>query len=294
MVSVLQHVIDAVSLGALYSVIALGIALVFGVMGLVNFAHGELIMVAGYVMVIIAGHSFALGIVGIVLTATVLAVLMERLAFRPARGAQGTTLMVTSFTVAVLIQNLALMSAGPLARGVTLPAFFSGSIEVGGLQIQNLDVLSVGLGFGVMLGLGLFLQRTDFGLMMRAAAEDFQMARLLAINSDRVISVAFGISGTLAAIAALLIVGRSGTVSPEMGLTPLLIGFVAVVVGGLGSLKGAVVGAFVLGIVTVVMGVVLPLSVRPFSEAFVFLAVIVVLLVKPQGLVPAKSEYVRV
>jgi branched-chain amino acid transport system permease protein len=167
-------------------------------------------------------------------------------------------------------------------------------VEVGTLRISTLDVVTVAMTAGLLVALAAFLRGTDMGIQMRAAAEDFRTAQLLGVRPNRVIAVAFGISGLLAAAAAFVVVGHSGTASPGIGLQPVLIGFVAAVVGGLGSIPGAAVGGMALGCLSTALEAALPPELRPYRDAFLFGLVILTLLVRPHGLFPSKSQYTRV
>jgi len=279
-----QHAVNAISLGSLYGLSALGIALIFGVMRLINFAHGELIMAGGYAMVLLYAVGWPIMVVGTIVTAMVCAVLMERVAFRPLRHASAATLLIASFTISYLLQSVVTATATATARPVVLPSFLSEVIAIGGVRIEMLAVLTVGCTVVLLIGLAAFLRRTTLGLEMRAAAEDFRMARLLGVRANRVIATAFAISGFLAGFVSLSFVGQTASVTPTMGVSITLVAFVATVVGGMGSIVAAPLGGFLLGAVTVVLQVVLPDGLSPYRDAFVFAAVIAVLLVRPQGL----------
>jgi branched-chain amino acid transport system permease protein len=210
------------------------------------------------------------------------------------RDANPATLLVTSFALSYLLQNLALVIFGPIPRGVDLPKFVSSYVEVAGLRISTLDVVTVVITLGLIGGLALFLKATEMGIQMRAAAEDFRMAQLLGVRPNRVIAIAFVISGLLAGAAGIVLVSHLGTASPSMGLQPVLIGFVAAVVGGLGSIPGAAVGGMALGCLSIGLDAALPPGMRPYRDALVFTLVILTLLIRPNGLFPAKSQYARV
>jgi branched-chain amino acid transport system permease protein len=295
MSEIVQYVIDALSLGSLYAVFALGIALVFGIMGLINFAHGELIMFGGYALVLLQTiHSSARLLVvfgGVVL----LALVMERVAFKPVRKADPETMLVTSFAVSFLLQSLAILIIGSLPRSVKpWASITSEHFTVRNIQVQYLDVLAVVVTGILLIGLALFLSRSTLGVQMRAAAEDFTNARLMGVRANTVIALSFAMSGFLASVAALFLVAKTGIVTPSMGLAPVLAAFIATIVGGLGSLQGAVLGGYVLGAITVTLQVTLPLDLRPYRDAFVFGAVIAVLILRPQGLLVPRSAYRRV
>jgi branched-chain amino acid transport system permease protein len=290
----MQHVVDAFSLGSLDAMLALGIALVFGVMHLVNFAHGELVMVGGFTIYLTAGAPWPVVVLCVLVVVALTALLMERIAFRPVRGADPTTLLVTSFAVSILLQSVAAIIWGRRAKGVDFASGLSEPVTIFGTRVAIVDVVSIGVAAVLVAALAVFLKRTPTGTAMRAAAEDFTMARLLGVSANRVIAAAFAMSGILAAAAALLLVASTGTVQSSMGLQPVLVGFVATVIGGVGSLVGAALGGFTLGVLTVVMQVSLPLSARGYRDAAVFGIVILILLVRPSGLVSSGALEERV
>ena len=183
---------------------------------------------------------------------------------------------------------------GSLPRTTNLSPVVTESVEIGDLSVSKLNLITVTVTAALLVGLGLFLARTSLGVQMRAAAEDFRMARLLGVRANVVIATAFAISGLLAGVASLLLVAQSGTVSPQMGLYPVLVAFIATVLGGMGSLVGAVIGGYVLGALTVSLQVLLPLEFRSYRDAIAYAIVIVVLVVRPQGLVVARSAQARV
>jgi branched-chain amino acid transport system permease protein len=285
---VIQDLFDAASLGSLYALMALGIALVFGVMGLVNFAYGELIMIGGYTALIVAGAG-ALGIIlTTVLTVTFAALLMERLVFRPARGVDPATLMVISFALSIGLQSLAIVIEGARPKSVNLFGSLMHPVQVAGARVGELDITSIGLAAVLVAGLTLFLKKSVLGLRLRAAAEDFTMSRLLGVRTDVVFATAFALSGALAAAAALILTAQTGALSPDMGSQPVLVAFVATVIGGLGSLAGAAIGGFLLGMVSVLLQLALPVGLQPYTEALVYAAVIAVLLLRPGGLLGSR------
>lgn len=287
MTQYIQNLVDALSLGGLYALIALGIALIFGLMRLVNFAHGELIMIGGYALVLLSGFGLPVMIGGALVVAALAAVTMERLAFRPIRTASAPTLMVTSFAVSYMLQNLAIVALGAHAKTVSIAGPLAGSVSIGELRIARLPLITIAVVLTLLGCLRIFLMRTSLGLHMRAAAEDFEMARLTGVKANTVVASAFLLSGGLAGVVSALLIAQSGTVSPTVGVTPLIVGVVAVVIGGIGNLSGAVVGGFVLGVLTVLLQTFLPLDLRVYRDALVFAAVIAILLVRPQGIMPS-------
>ena len=287
-----QQLINALSLGSTYALLALGLAMVFSILGLVNLAHGELVTVAAYTMYLENEHgvAFAVQVPSAIVAAGVAAVLMERLAFRPLRGASFLTLLLASFAVSVIIQNLFLSIISPRQKGVPLPNLLNEAIHIGSYTIGWLPVITT-ITCAAALGiLTLFLRRSVQGLGMLAASQDFQVTRLMGIPANRVIASAFAISGMLAGVAAIFVLARRGTVEPDMGFTPVLKAFIASVIGGLGSLVGAVLGGFVLAGIEVGLDATLPNGALPFRDAFALLIVIVILYFRPEGLLGRVAE----
>lgn len=289
-----QNLIDALALGSLYALIALGVTLVYTVIGMMNFAHGEFIMLAAYGLYVFSGLPFAGAVLAAVLTGIAIALLAERVAFRPVRGADLSAQLVTSLAVAAILQNVVTVAVDARAQSVETPASLSESTQVAGLSVPNLEFVTIGLTAIVLGGLGWMLYRTRTGLAMRAAAENFEMARLLGIGADRVIAVAFAISGALAAAVGVLLVMQTGQVSPTMGLTPVLVGFVAVVIGGFGRMVGAVAGGLLLGALAALLGAYLPDGLVPFRDAIVFTFPVLILIFRPHGLLGGEIGRARV
>jgi branched-chain amino acid transport system permease protein len=281
----LQVGVDAVSFGALFAVMALGLALLFGVMRLMNFAYGELIMVGGYTMYYTRDFG-ALPMVLITIVVVVLvSVLMELIAFRPVRRAVPVTLLITSFAVSFGLQQVAFMTvAKGRQKGVEPYPWLTDQHHIAGLRVSNLDIVTVLVAAGLLIGMTLLLKRTTIGIQLRASTEDYHMAQLVGIRGNRVISFAFAITGLLAAAVCILYVLRTGSLSATMGVTPLLIAFVGGAIGGLGSLTGAALGGFTLGVVINSIQSSLPVDLSGYTLMFAFLFVIVVLVIAPNGL----------
>ena len=294
MTSVVQDIVNALSLGGLFALAALGIALIFGVMRLINFAHGELIMAGAYGLWAFRGLPWPLMVLATVALVAALAVVMERVAFRPVRQAAAATLLVTSFFVSSILQNSTIIAVGSRSKQINIFPNLLDSVEIGGVRLIILDLVTLGVSFALLIGVGVFLSRTLPGMQIRASSENFTMARLLGIRGNRVIPVAFVISGLLAAAVAVFLIARTGNVHPVVGLQPAVIGFIATVLGGIGSLRGAVAGAFVLAGLRVGLQSGLPTNIAPYRDAFVFSGVILILLWKPDGLLPTKLTGDRV
>jgi branched-chain amino acid transport system permease protein len=280
----IQHTIDALSSGSLYAMFALGISLIFGIVRLVNFAQGSIIMGSAYALLAVAGWPVILKLVVAIAVAVVLSILVDRLAFRPFRTASPTTLLVTSFTLGSLFQAVAEMIDNNHPRYTDVWGWLDHSFVIGNVVIARASVITLGMTVLLMAILAVFLRRSRTGTQMRAAAENFQMARALGVRSNRVIAIAFVISGVLAGVGSFLFIAQAGTVQPTIGVTPLLLGFVGTVVGGLGSIAGAVAGGFLLGVLTEVLQSTLPSGLVPFTQAFLYAAVFLILVSRPQGL----------
>lgn len=289
-----QSLIDAGSLGAVYALAALGIGLTFSIMRLINFAHGELIMIGGYTLYMAASQPYLVMGLAAILVVTILALGMERMAFRPLRRASPATLLIASFAVSFLLQHVVMMIFGARPVAIDFLTPLNQSLEIGELRIPWLQLLALGVTLVLLVGLSSFFRWTAIGVQMRAAAEDFTMARLIGIPANRVIAAAFAISGTLASIVSLYMVAQTGGASYKMGVNMVLFAFVASVIGGMGSLSGAALGGFLVGVVSVLLQTYLPEDMRLYRDAFVFALFIAFLLWRPQGLLVKASDRERV
>lgn len=293
----LDFLINAISLGSTYALLALGMVIVYGILKLVNFAYGELIMITGYSLFVIALGPRLPWIIMAVLAvgvAVLTSYLTERVAFRPVRSNSLTAMLITSFAVSTLLQNAALLIISPRARGVPLPDVFSESAVIWGQSVPIRSLLAIVTSLLLLGLLVILLRRTVLGIALRAASDNFRMTRMLGVPANLVISVAFAISGLLAGVVGLFWVGRTASVTPTIGAAPLLVAFVATVIGGMRSLLGAVVGGYIYGIVFSLIGVLLPQGLLEFREAFMFLIVILILLFRPEGLIRGANSSRRV
>lgn len=304
MTAILQVVFDALSLGSLYALGALGIALIFGVMRLVNFAHGDTMAFCVFAMlwpsvdaaaIVFAGNMPAWLLIPFILAVGAgLSVLSEIIVFRRFRNTNPATMMIASFALGFVIRYFLLMLYSSRPKSIDLWSSLGLPVEILGARIPLLQVITIVTAIAILIALTLFLKRTRFGLEMRAAAENFTMARMLGVRANRVIMLAFALSGMLAAAVALILVTQTGTADIQMGGNIMLIAFIATVIGGLGSLPGAVLSGFLIGAIATVMQVVLPPEARPFRDAFVYAAVIATLIWRPNGLFMPKSAKQRV
>lgn len=289
----LQQMINALSVGSEYALLALGLAIVFSIIGLVNFAHGELITLAGYMM-FFAASSFVtqpilllpIGIAG----ATLGAIIFERVAFRSIRNATANTGILTAFGVSIIIQNAFVIFVATRPKAVETPDWLSSVMTIGTFTLPVLQVVETvvtAIAIGVLL---VVLKKTTIGMAMRAASKDFTAVRLMGIKANWVIQAAFIVSGFLAGLAAVFIISRRGAIDPFMGSVPVLKAFVACVLGGFGSLEGAVLGGLALGVFEVLLQAFLPDQVTPFRDAIVFAVICVVLVGFPDGLLGRRVE----
>jgi len=273
---------------------ALGIGLIFGIMRLINFAHGELVMAGGYAMAVLVWLPSPAVILLSLLFLVLLALLIERVAFRPLRGRDPATLLVASFTVSYFLQNLVVLWFGARPIPFTFAQGLSEIYEVGSLRFPLLQLVSIIITIFSIAGLAFLLKKTALGIQLRAAAEDPMTARLSGIRVNKVIALAFGLSAVLAWVVSLVYSVQIGQLSATMGVRPLIIGFVATILGGLGSLTGAAIGGFVVGITSVLLDVFLPAEARPFRDAFLFALVFLLLVLRPEGLLRSSALKERV
>ena len=304
MINVLQVAVDAMSLGSLFALAALGVGLLFGIMRLINFAHGDFITVGAYALIIPSANVYATLFIGswewpfmvsaVVAIVIALAVFTERIVFRPVRGADPATLLIASFALSYFLQHTILLVYGLRGKAVNVGAALNEQVLIGGLRVLKLDLVTIAVTAILLLALVAFMKKTRYGIQMRAASEDIWMARLLGVRANTVIAVAFAISGLLAAAVSLLFISRTAILIPRLGLPLVIIAFVSTVIGGMGSLVGAALGGFVVGMSSSLLQALLPLEMRPFRDALVYVLVILILLARPQGLIRVRLIEERV
>lgn len=300
----LQFLIDALSLGSLYALAALGIALIFGVMRLVNFSWGDVISFSAFSLIVPTTESVTRMAVGalpapmlittVLVIGAALSIGLELLVFRRLRHASAATTMVAAFAVGTVVLNVLMALHSSRPKAVDLWSDLNAPLDILGARVPALQVVTIVVAMSLLIGLAWMLRHTRVGLEMRAAAEDFDMARMLGVRANRVILVAFGLSGALAAIVGLLMLTKTGVVDIRMGGSMMLVAFVATVIGGLGSLGGAVLAGFLMGLVSTALQAWLPMDLRPFRDALLYLAVIVLLVVRPGGLFVTNAATQRV
>ncbi len=279
----LQQLINGVSLGSIYALIALGYTMIYGIIKLINFAHGDIYMVGAYIgFFAITKTNFSIVpaiLISMVVTG-LLGMLVEKLAYKPLRHAPRISVLITAIGVSFFLEYTSMYFVSPTPR--TFPAVFdSVAINIGPLVINGQQMLILGITCVLMVLLTYIVQKTKIGKAMRAASFDTETAQLMGIDSDRVISITFGIGSALAAVAGVLVGVYYNSIDPLMGIMPGLKAFVAAVLGGIGILPGAVAGGIILGVVEALVSGFLSST---FRDAAAFAILILVLLFKPSGL----------
>ena len=287
--SFLSYLINGISLGSVYAIIALGYTMVYGIARMLNFAHGDIIMVGGFTVFTIVttmGGSPVVGILASVVVCTVLGVTIERVAYRPLRDASPLAVLITAIGVSYLLQNVALLIFGSNARQftsvITVPAL---KLAGGKLSISSVTIVTILSCIVIMAALMTFINKTKMGQAMLAVSKDRGAATLMGINVNRTISVTFAIGSALAAVAGVLLCSAYPSLSPYTGSMPGIKAFVAAVFGGIGSIPGAFIGGILLGIIENLAKAYIS---SQLSDAIVFYVLIIVLLVRPTGILGKK------
>ncbi len=289
----LPYILAGISVGGQYALIAIGYTMVYGILRLINFAHGDIFMVAGLMMVYISA-SFPMYIsIPLVIVLTVLiGFLVERVAYKPLRSAPRMSVMISAIGVSYLLQNLALYITGGLAQQYPTIPWISDQITVLGASTKRVTVITPFLTIFLVVLLVTLIKKTKIGMAMRAASKDFETSQLMGIKINNVISTTFIIGSFLAAVGSLLFFSNYTGVTPTIGTMPGLKAFVAAVFGGIGSIPGAVIGAFIIGIcenLIMMLNQFVKVDISNFKDAFAFLLLIIILLFKPTGLFGEKQ-----
>lgn len=281
-----QQIVNGLSLGSLYALVAIGFSMIYGILRLINFAHGDLVMVGAFstLAMVVAGVPWPLIVLFVLIVGALGGMAIEAVVFRSMRGAPQVTGFIATLAVSVVIQNAGLMILSGQPRNFLFPAVMRQRISILGVSASVTDLAIIGLTLVLIALLLLIVYRTRLGIAMRATAENLTAARLMGISVNRTILAAFALGSALAAIAGLLWGGKFGQIDPLMGFVPGLKAFVASVIGGVGSIGGAMVGGYVLGLAEVLFVGLLPPDYAGYRDAFVFTFLIVLLLVRPSGL----------
>lgn len=281
-----QQLINGISLGSLYGLVAIGYTMVYGILRLINFAHGDLLMFAAYVA-IYSTTLFALpwtvGFPLAVVATGLIGIVLDRSAYKPLRNAPRISLLISAIGASFLLENLALVIIGGVPRAFPRPEMFDKVIVLLGLHIQVLTIYTPLITLILLFGLLYIVFKTRVGKAMRAASKDFETTRLMGINLDRIIAVTFLLGSMLAAAGGLMWAMKYPQVNPFMGIIPGIKAFVAAVMGGIGNIAGAVIGGFLLGLGEVLIVALVP-GLAQYRDAFAFVILILVLLFRPTGI----------
>ncbi len=280
----LSYLISGISLGSVYAIIALGYTMVYGIAKMLNFAHGDVIMIGGYISFIAVAELGLPGWASVLIAmvvCTILGILIEGLAYKPLRAAPSLAVLITAIGVSYFLQNAALLIWGASAKNYTPIVTGSLTLAGGALSIKYVSILTVAACIVIMIGLTLFTSRSKMGKAMRACSEDKGAAELMGINVNRTISMTFAIGSALAAIAGVLLCSYSPSLLPTTGSMPGIKAFTAAVFGGIGSIPGAFLGGILIGIIEALAKAYISTQ---LANSIVFAVLIIVLLVRPAGL----------
>ena len=288
LITFIQQFINGLSLGSVYALMALGYTMVYGIAKMLNFAHGDIIMVGAYTVSVVCttmGLSPVIAVIASAVICTVLGVTIEKIAYKPLRSASPLAVLITAIGVSFFLQSVALLIFGSNAK-IVPPVVSLNSIKIGNVDLSGVAIIIIGVTILIMIGLSLFINCTKVGKAMLAVSEDKGAAELMGINVNATISLTFAIGSALAAVAGVLFVSSYGYVDPYTGALPGIKAFVAAVLGGIGSIPGAMLGGVILGVIESLSKAYISTN---LSDAIVFGVLIVVLLVKPTGILGKKK-----
>jgi branched-chain amino acid transport system permease protein len=288
-----QQLVNGLILGSMYAMVAIGFSMIYGIIRLINFAHGDVVMIGAFItlaLLQVVGAPFPLVALVVLAAGAVVGILIEKGAFRPMRGAPQVTGFIASLAVSIMLQNLGVLFLTAQPRNFTFPDYLQRVIQVAGVSFRVVDAVIMLAALILMCALMLLVNKTRLGMAMRATAENIDVARLMGININRTITATFAIGSALAGIAGLMWGGKFGQIDPLLGFIPGLKAFVAAVIGGVGSIPGAILGGFVLGVAEVLFVGLLPPIYSAFRDAFVFSTLILILLILPNGILGQRIE----
>ncbi|MGB0848119.1 MAG: branched-chain amino acid ABC transporter permease [Thiolinea sp.] len=291
----IQFLVTVLSLGGVYGLLALGLATVFGLLGFLNFAHGDLMTICGYTLffLLLAGTPFPLAAILGIIMAGLAAVAMERIAFRPLRGRSPMTLLITTFAISLALHVIFQIFISPKPQPIPIPEYLSGYLTFGEVYIAKAQIIAIVMSVLALIGLNLFVNHTNAGNSLKAASNDFDVARSLGIRANRMIALAFFLSGILAGIAAIIWISQRGSVIPTLGLTPMIKALIAVIIGGLSNPRGALYGGMLLGALEAAALYLLPSDLVLYRDAIVLLVLIMFLVWRPNGIIATNPEPAR-
>ena len=285
--TILPYLLAGVSVGGQYALIAVGYTMVYGILRLINFAHGDIFTAAGFFMVYLtATLPLSISVPLVILLTVALGFVVERVAYKPLRSAPRMSIMISAIGTSYLLQNLMWYVTGGLAKQYPVLPWLSDTVQIGSASTKVVTIVTPILTVLLVVGLVMLIQHTKVGMAMRAVSRDFETAQLMGIKINAVISTTFIIGSALAAVGSMLYFTNYSTVTPTVGAMPGLKAFVAAVFGGIGSIPGAVIGAFIIGICE---NLIKAAGYTAFSDAFTFALLIVILVFKPNGLFGEKT-----
>lgn len=284
----LQHLANGISLGSLYALLAIGYTMVYGILRLINFAHGEIFMVGAYIAFYLMTSTFmaipwfVAVVIAIILT-VLFGILVEKFAYAPLRNQPRISVMISAIGASFLLQNLGIVIFGGRPKAFPVPDLFNQIVKIGNVSIVSITFYIPIVTAGLLMGLLYIVNKTKTGMAMRAVSKDYEAARLMGINVNKIISFTFAIGSALACFGGIMWGFKYPQLLPVMGLIPGLKCFIAAVVGGIGDIRGAVLGGFLLGLMEILIVAFFP-ALTGYRDAFAFILLIVILLVKPTGL----------
>lgn len=288
-----QQIVNGFILGSMYALVAIGFSMIYGIIRLINFAHGDVVMIGAFLtlgLLQIIGVPFPLVAAVVLVAGALVGILIEKGAFRPMRGAPQVTGFIASLAVSIMLQNFGVLMLTAQPRNFTFPEYLQKVIHVGDVSFRVVDLVIMLSALVLMCALLLLVNKTKLGMAMRATAENIDVAQLMGININRTIMATFAVGSALAGIAGLMWGGKFGQIDPLLGFVPGLKSFVAAVIGGVGSIPGAIVGGYILGVSEVLFVGLLPPIYSAYRDAFVFSTLIVILLILPNGIFGKRSE----
>ena len=289
---ILEQLVNGIILGSMYALVAIGFTMIYGIIRLINFAHGDIVMIGAFVTLglIMLGVPFPVVVILVLGAGAFMGFVIERLAFRPMRGAPQVTGFIASLAVSILMQNAGILAFTSQPRNFFFPEYLQQILRFGGLTVRLLDVTIIGVSVLLMVVLVTMVKTTRLGMAMRATAENLTASRLMGININRIIMITFMIGSSLAGITGMMWGGKYGQIDPLLGFVPGFKAFVAAVIGGVGSITGAMLGGYFLGVSEILFVGLLPPIYSAYRDAFVFGALIIILLAKPNGLFGKRGE----